>query len=265
MAETFGAAQSDGFLLNQATLMLGELGSYRDLTVADHSIGLFKDMAIVNNRTFTSLTQGVRQKVVAKTLTTDTWTITGKGFEYGLKQLTYALGQEGFNVTPQTVKTFATTATSATGTSTITLASTTGLAAGDWLVFTPEVGQTDGLVYQIQSIASLVVTLDRPLVADVATGDKFTKSLLINTGNSSCSGATYLSGKIVSKLDNCEPIVIWLPKIQITSGLALNFGNSDYSSIPYELTTLALTPSDAGYADWLALGEQELVMSGITQ
>lgn len=261
MSETFGAAKTDGFLLNQATLMLGALGSYRDLTVEKNSIGLFKDMSVMNARSFTKLTQGNRQKIVAQTLTSDSWTITGKGFEYGQQQLAYALGQEGFNVTPTPVQNFLTTAPSLTGTSTITLASTTGLAVGDWLVFRPTVGRTDGLVYQITGIALLVITLDRPLVSNIATGDTFSKSVLINTNNASCNGTTYLSGKIVSMLDNCTPIVIWLPKVQITSGLALNFGNSDYSSIPYELTTLALTPSDAGYADWLALNEQEVVFA----
>lgn len=262
--ETFGAAKSDGFLLNEATLMLGELGSYKDLTVAKHSIGLFKDMAVVNNRTFTPLKQGIRQKIVANTLTSDSWTITGKGFEYGTSQLLYALGQEGFNLTPAPTSKFTSTTTSAQGTSTVTLDSATGIAAGDYLIYENQVGQTDGLVYKITDVsatAPFVVTLDRPLVGDIAVGDQFAKSMLISTQNASCNGATYLSGKIVSKLNNCEPIVIWLPKVQVTSGLSLNFGASDYSSIPYTLETLALTSSDAGYADWLAMGEDELLLA----
>lgn len=261
VAKSYGTAQSDGFVLNEATLMLGALGQFKDLTVEEHSVGLFKNLALVNNRTFTPLTQGVRQKIIDQQLTSDTWEISGTGFEYNLKTLSYALGQEGFSVNPITDVETTTSAVSAVASDTITVVSATGLVVGDWIVIKPKSGQDSGMVFKITAIAALVLTLDRDLTVAVAIGDYVSKTSIIQTNPTNCSGATYMSGKIVTTKTNCDPIVIWLPKIQVTSGLNLTFGSSDYSSIPYTLQTLSLTPSDAGYADYLAFDESEVIFA----
>ena len=48
-AQNFGSALGDGFVLNEATLMIGPLGSALDLTEEKHSFGLFKIMALTND------------------------------------------------------------------------------------------------------------------------------------------------------------------------------------------------------------------------
>ncbi|QHJ78645.1 MAG: hypothetical protein [Caudoviricetes sp.] len=252
-AQNFGTALGDGFVLNEATLMIGALGSALDLTEEKHSFGLFKNMAITNDKTFQPLNQGVRQETVHQTLTADNWTLAGNGYEYNPRTIMYALGQAGYTADP-TVSRVKTTVTNPASTdeSTLTLADVTGLKVDDWIVLSTINGNSDGLAYKIKSIANNAVTLDRKLVSPVAVGDKVVKSTLIMTNDpDSCSGANYYSAKIVSADVNCNPIVIIVPKIQITSGLNLTFGVSDYANMGFQATPMALTRKDAGY-DWYA-------------
>lgn len=261
-AQNFGSALGDGFVLNEATLMIGPLGSALDLTEEEHSFGLFKNMALTNDKTFQPLTQGVRQDVVHQTLTSDNWTLAGNGYEYNPRTIMYALGQAGYTADPTAPRVKVTlTAPTAVAESTITVDATTGLAVDDWIILSPNNGNTDGLAYKIKSIATNVITLDRPLVSAVAVGDKAVKSTLIMTNDiESCSGANYYSAKIVSADVNCNPIVIIAPKVQITSGLNLTFGVSDYSNMNFQATPMALTRKDAGYDWYVAQGKSKVVL-----
>ena len=261
-AQNFGSALGDGFVLNEATLMIGPLGSALDLTEEEHSFGLFKNMALTNDKTYQPLTQGVRQDIVHQTLTADNWTLAGNGYEYNPRTIMYALGQAGYTADPTAPRVKVTlTAPTAVAESTITVDATTGLAADDWIILSPINGNTDGLAYKIKSIAANVITLDRPLVSAVAVGDKAVKSTLIMTNDiESCSGANYYSAKIVSADVNCNPIVIIAPKVQITSGLNLTFGVSDYSNMNFQATPMALTRKDAGYEWYVAQGKSKVVL-----
>ena len=261
-AQNFGSALGDGFVLNEATLMIGPLGSALDLTEEKHSFGLFKNMALTNDKTYQPLTQGVRQDIVHQTLTADNWTLAGNGYEYNPRTIMYALGQAGYTADPTAPRVKVTlTAPTAVAESTITVNATTGLAADDWIILSPINGNTDGLAYKIKSIAANVITLDRPLVSAVAVGDKAVKSTLIMTNDiESCSGANYYSAKIVSADVNCNPIVIIAPKVQITSGLNLTFGVSDYSNMNFQATPMALTRKDAGYNWYVAQGKSKVVL-----
>lgn len=260
--QNFGTALGDGFVLNEATLMIGPLGIAMDLTEEEHSFGLFKNMAITNDKTFQPLTQGVRQDVVANQLTGDNWTFAGNGYEYNPRTIMYALGQAGYKADPTAprVKVSVTEAV-ATGESTITVDQSTGLEADDWIILSPLNGNADGLAYKIKTVAVNVITLDRPTVAPVAVGDKVVKSTLILTNDQeSCSGANYYSAKIVSADVNCNPIVIVAPKIQITSGLNLTFGVSDYASMGFQATPMALTRKDLGYDLYVQQGKSKVFL-----
>lgn len=247
--QTFGAAIGDGFVLNEATLMIGALGQALDLTEEEHSVGLFKNLVISQEKTYQPLTHGVRQDIVDQQLTGDNWTISGNGYEYNPRTIMYALGQSGYTADPLAERVKLTvTAPASVGEETITVESATGITAGDWIVLNSTLGGTDGLAYQVKTVAASVVTLDRPLVSAVATGDKLVKSSLILTNDpDSCSGVSYHSAKIVSADVHCNPIVIVVPKLQITSGLNLAFGTSDYSSMAFQGTAMASTRRDASY------------------
>ena len=260
--QNFGTALGNGFVLNEATLMIGALGQALDLTEEKHSLGLFKNLAVSNEKTFTPLNQGVRQDTVHQTLTGDNWTISGNGYEYNPRTILYALGQAGYSADPTAARVkLNVTAPAAEGTSEITVEAATGVAAGDWIVLQSGVGAADGLAYQVESVATNVITLDRPLVAPVVVGDKLVKSVLIQTNDpDTCSGANYYSAKIVSADVNCNPIVLIVPKLQITSGLNLTFGVSDYSNMAFQGTPMASTRQDASYDLYKKHGESKVFL-----
>lgn len=260
--QNFGTALGDGFVLNEATLMLGELGSALDLTEAEHSVGLFKNLAIANDKTFQPLQQGVGQDTIHQQKTADNWTISGNGYEYNPRTILYALGQAGYGSDPTAPRVrLEVSAPSAAATDTITVTASTGLAAGDWIILYNKIGDNDGLAYKIESIATNVLTLDRDLVSPVAVGDELVKSTLINTNNpDSCSGAEYFSAKITSADVHCNPIVVIIPKVQVTSGLNLAFGSTDYSNIAYQLMAMALTKKDAGYDLYVEHGKSKVFL-----
>ena len=260
--QNFGTALGNGFVLNEATLMIGALGQAMDLTEEEHSLGLFKNLAVSNEKTYAPLNQGVRQDTVHQTLTGDNWTISGNGYEYNPRTIMYALGQAGYSADPSAPRVKLTvSAPAAEGTSEITVEASTGVAAGDWIVLQSGVGAADGLAYQVESVATNVITLDRPLVAPVVIGDKLVKSVLIQTNDpESCSGANYYSAKIVSADVNCNPIVLVIPKLQITSGLNLTFGVSDYSNMAFQGTPMASTRQDASYDLYKKHGQSKVFL-----
>lgn len=249
MQQNFGTALGDGFVLNEATLMIGAMGSALDLTEEEHSLGLFKNCVVANDKTYQSLTQGTTQDVVAQQLTGDNWTISGNGYEYNPRTIMYALGQQGYTADPTAPRVRVdVSAPAAVGESEITVTSATGIAVGDWVILSNKTGNNNGLAYKVAALASNVLTLDRALVAAVAVGDELVKSTLIDTRNAeTCSGVAYYSAKIVSADINCNPIILVIPKLQITSGLNLAFGSADYASMALQATAMALTRKDAGY------------------
>ena len=117
------------------------------------------------------------------------------------------------------------------------------------------------MAYNVKSITTNEITLDRKLVTAVAVGDKVVKSTLILTNDQdSCSGANYYSAKIVSADIHCNPIVIIAHKIQVTSGLNLAFGVSDYSNMGFQATPMALTRKDAGYDQYVEHGKSKVIL-----
>lgn len=260
--QNFGTALGNGFVLNEATLMIGALGQAMDLTEEKHSLGLFKNLAVSNEKTFAPLNQGIRQDTVHQTLTSDNWTISGNGYEYNPRTILYALGQAGYSADPTAPRVILNvTAPAAEATSEITVEASTGVAEGDWIVLQSSVGAADGLAYQVESVALNVITLDRPLVAPVVIGDKLVKSVLIQTNDpEACSGASYYSAKIVSADVNCNPIVLVIPKLQITSGLNLTFGVSDYSNMAFQGTPMASTRQDVSYDLYKKHGQSKVFL-----
>ena len=258
----FGSAIGNGFVLNEATLMIGPLGSALDLTEDEHSVGLFKNLAVANDKTFQPLTQGTTQEIVHQVATANNWTISGNGYEYNPRTIMYALGQAGFSADPTAPrKRYTVSAPAAVGENKITVNQPTGLLAGDWVVLYSKLGNNDGLAYKVKTVAAGLITFDRNLVVAVAVGDELVKSTLINTNDPDvCSGVSYYSAKIVSADVNCNPIVLVAPKVQITSGLNLAFGTADYSNMAYQLTPMALTRQDPGFDLYRAHGKSKVFL-----
>lgn len=260
MPANYGAAQSDGFILEEATLCLGEVGNALDLTIEENSVGLFKNAQIQNTKSFTDLSQGVTNGVVASVETENMTKVTGEGYEFTPKQFMFAMGQEGYNYVHTTPVVTQTTAAALTGATTLSVTSATGLAADDWIIVRPLKGVDNGLAYRIVSIATNTLTLDRPLVEAIPTQAMVYKSTIIRSHGSqddTCSKGRYFSAKLISARQNCEPIIVIMQKVRITSGLQLNFGRADWANMPYELTAMDMVRTDNGYNEWLAGGSNQ--------
>ena len=192
MSINHGIAQSDGFLLQEATLLLGAVGQAKDLTIEENSIGLFKNLQIQNTKTYTDLTQGVTNQVVNSVLTENRFTITGEGYEFNAKQLAFALGQEGYLLQNQTSVSTKTTADALVAATTIEVADASGISAGDWVIITPSQGLDNGMAYTVESVTTNEITLDRALAEAFGEGSLVTKAKIISSSASSkdsCSGA----------------------------------------------------------------------------
>ncbi len=256
--QTQASAQSDAFILNEATLMLGPLGSVKDLTEEKHSIGLFKNLQVQNERSFTELMQGVRQDVVSSALTSDNWMFTGEACEFSPRQLSYHLGQDGSNYTTEKVPSTTLASPVAAAATTITVGSATNLAVGDYITI-QQIGDNSGLVFQIEAITGVSITLDRPTVVAFVQGATVFKLHALRSNTNSCTGASYYSAKIVSQTVGCDPIIILLPKIQITSGLNMNFGADNFMVSSMEFKSMASIRSDASYADYVEFGGSKFI------
>lgn len=263
--QNHGTANTDGFLLNEATVMLGPVGSFLDLTVEEHSIGLFKNLQITNTRNFARLAQGVRQTIVGTALTEDSFAMSGAGYEFTPRQLAYQMGGLGHefsvNQAPRTTVGTAAAALSPT----VAVASASGINVGDFVTF----GGADarhGLIYKVESKATNTLTLDRPLVKAVAAGATvYTMESITPSLTDNCGGAKYMSAKVVSSQPNCDPIIILIPKIQVVSGLNIQFGVGDYSSQNFEFVVMDLLPSDEGYNWAVANGNGRPIIPYMTK
>lgn len=253
---TFGAATSKKFVLENATVMLGPLGDGEDLIPDLHSIGLFKEATVNVNRTFTSLTQGVRQQKLDEQLTGEDIMVSGKGYEFGAKQIAYALGQDGHGLLSNGLRT-TTTVAETSGSSSITLALTTGLAVGNTLVIGPKGDLDAGLIAVIEAISGQVITLDRPLAMALPVGSEVTQGRISYVGGDNYVN-TYKAMKVTSVATNGDPLVLVFPKVKVTSSFSMALSSSDYASIPFTFQSYAMTPDEDGYAQYRANDRAEM-------
>lgn len=94
-----GSAKTDSFNLGAATVMIGPQDQVLDFTPEKNSIGLVKNFTLSANDTYLDLTQGIRNTTVFSVKTGSEITTSMEVYEYTSKNLAYALGLEGFELT----------------------------------------------------------------------------------------------------------------------------------------------------------------------
>jgi hypothetical protein len=93
-----GSAKTEKFNLGAATVMIGPKDQVLDLVPEKHSIGLVKNFTFSSNDQYIDLTQGVRNTVVYSVKTGSEVTASMEAYEYTAKNLAYALGLEGYEL-----------------------------------------------------------------------------------------------------------------------------------------------------------------------
>jgi hypothetical protein len=246
----FGAANTNTFMLGEATVMIGLPADLYKMTPSTHGIGLVKNFQVNSDTGYVELTQGVQNNVVHTTMNKSQVRATFEVYEYTSKNLSYALGLDGSSLTTNTVAT--TTAASITGSSgtpdvTVDVTSATGLTAGDYIII--QGTQPDEIfVDKIASIASSVLTLTHGIPQALASGAAVKKATGINMASS--ADQPFLCLAAVAKLADGSPCKFLLPKIRISKGFAAHFGTQNYGNMPFEATVFRPVSTDTFYSEF---------------
>lgn len=250
-----GEALTSKFMLGTATLMLGPVADLFDLNVAEHSVGLAKNVTMKSTPGFIELTQGVKNNTVYSVMNSNKVMVNAEVYEYTSKNIAYSLGLDGSSLVPTTISTTVDTQMDLTLGATdeaILVAATTGWAVNDWMMI--QVGNEDQVflrkVVSIQADTSLTTDAGLPVALPVGTTVK--KSNIIGVGSK--ADQPYLAAKIVGTIADGSEIAILIPKVRITSGASLAFKTDAYDNIPLELTVYDLVATDPNYATFLPYG-----------
>lgn len=240
-----GTALTDNFMLSTATVMIGPVTALHDLNPVDHSIGLVKNFQVSSEPAYTELTQGVKGTIVFSTLTSNPVRASMEVYEYTAKNLNFALGLDGTNVNALSVSTTTTGAVAASpAVSVLPVTSATGITAGKTLLIDKN-NDDDFVIRKVVSVASLNVTVDKPLPA-LASGVTVYVVNVVDIGSK--ADQPFLSAKVAGKLANGKHVVILFPKIRITKGFNMQFTSDNYGNMPFEFAIYDLVSTDDAYA-----------------
>lgn len=129
-----GSAKTDSFNLGAATVMIGPQAEVMDFTPEKNSIGLVKNFTLSANDTYLDLTQGIRNTTVFSVKTGSEITTSMEVYEYTPRNLAYALGLEGFELTEGADMTLSADIADGSNTSQITVEAPAGATVDDIMV-----------------------------------------------------------------------------------------------------------------------------------
>jgi len=245
-----GEAKTTALMLGTATVMLGDPVALFNFAPSTHSIGLVKNFNLTVDQSYTELTQGVQNQVVFSVKTGNKVMATMEAYEYTGKNLTYALGMEGFSAAAEV--TASTTVAPLATTTSIPVLSATGITIGDYIKI--QTGTNDQVfVRKVTNVASNTLTV-AALPSAPAQGATVAKMNVIPLSPTSSCNDTFVAAKIVGTLADCSEVVILLPKVKVTKGFNLAFNSNDFQNMPLELTVYDLLSSDEHYAAFSEFG-----------
>lgn len=255
-----GEAKTNAFMLGTATVMLGDRVDLFDFTPANHSIGLVKNFNLTVDQSYTDLGQGLTNQTVFSVKTGSKIMATMEAYEYTGKNLTYALGMEGFNAGDAITASSSIIGNPSPSTTGFTMsAALGGLAVGDYIKI--QTGNNDQvLVRKVATITGAALTFIDELPAPPAVGATVSKMNVIPLGSSTACEDTFVAAKIVGTLADCSEVVLLLPKVKVTKGFNMAFNSNDFQNLPLELTVYDLLADDAHYAAFAEFGNASAML-----
>lgn len=251
-----GLAKTDKLLLSTATVMIGALENLNALNVAEHSIGLVKNVSLSAEPGYVEIGQGLTNDTVMSVKNSDQVRVSMEVYEFTARNIAYAAGFDGSGVEFDPITaTHLTAGAPTTTTFTATADLSSSFSAGDYIYL--QSGVSDVVhIAKLATVAFSSVTtftvatgFEIPAAAGFGIGTKFGKVQKISLGGSTVQPE--VSAKIVGLLPKSnEPVTILLPKVKITRGLALSFSNENFSNMPFELMPYAGIPGDPFYNDF---------------
>lgn len=248
----YGLAMSNRFMLGAATLLLGPQADLFNLTRAQHSVGLIKNFALTAEPTYTDLSQGVKNTVVYSVMTGHTARASAELYEFSAKNIAYTAQMNGATMEVatniETTLSAAVAGSSGTPATSVTVASATGLAVGDWILIQDPTTPDDAVVRKISAIATDTLTTNPNIQRNLANGSTVRRVNFIEVGTK--QEQPFFSAMIHGVLANGDEVSIALPKVRVTNGLNLSFATNDYGNMPIELGIYDLVPTDPHYAQF---------------
>lgn len=253
-----GLAKTSQMLLSTATVMIGPTADLHKLNVADHSIGLVKNVQVASDPTYVELGQGLTNDTVISVRNGDGLRLSMEVYEFTLRNLAYGMGLDAAGVAydPITVLT-TTTAALAANASTVPITAAANIAAGDFIFIQDGVGDHVHIA-KVASIATLTLTLATgyEVPKAMATGARVGKVKMLKMGGTIWQPT--LAAKIVGLLPETNtPITYLIPKMKIQRGFNMAFSSENFANMPFELMPYAGLPTDPFYSEY---GPSKLVM-----
>lgn len=253
-----GMARTSEFLLSTATVMIGPSAKVYELTPADHSLGLIKNIQVTTDMSMTELTQGTQNTVVSSVTTQVQSRISGEVFEYTARNLAYGAGLDASNpaeyVSNTSTFNLATAITS--GGTSVALAAGQGSTfnVGDFVILQDTLVPDRLHIGKVASKATDTLTLASGFAMPAGTAfpiatTKIYRVQQIQVG-ALASNPTF-GCKLVGLLPGTgEPVTLIFPKIRITKGINLAFQSDNFSNMPFEFVPYNLVPGDAYFAEF---------------
>jgi len=250
MAE-HGIAKTDNFLFGQATVMLGPQTEAFDLTNAQ-SIGLVKNVKVMQDSGFAELAQGTQGSIVMSLRNSAAMRLSFEAYEFTSQNLAYGLGLDGSALAAVTI------ANTVNGVivgdnveDELVVTSGTSFVIGQWISIAVNDGYAESsLMRKIMNKVTNTLTLNAPIPTGVTVPNGAAVAVVnaVKVADKS-QQPPFLSAKIVGSLANGQIVTLLIPKVRITKGFDMSFGNQDFGNLPFELAVMDLTSADTGYAE----------------
>lgn len=249
------------FLIGNATVMLAPQGSdVFSLMPETHSVGMVKNVSISMESDQIELRNGIMQALVDSQKSGVRMTASFEGYEFSAANLYRSLGFA--NQTVITRRRGVLAAAAASGATSLSVNSSpipgdanSGITAaanmpiGATLLLQKKDASGDSVYPLRLTVAAsgsgpYVVTIPAlPAGVSFAAGDTVWVVNEMDVG--SLAPNDFFCMKIVGTLANYNtPLVVIFPKVKVTKGFNLNFSETDYSNLPFEITPYFLSQSE---------------------
>lgn len=244
-------------MLAEATVMIGPKEDLMKLNPEEHSVGLVKNFTVTNDKTSTDLTAGVQNDLVFSMVTQSDTRSTMEVYEYTAKNMSYALGLQGYSMVEVTGNVYTMTV-DGTNNSDKTHTLTVGVEAdGQVLNNGDDISirnpANDNIILAKVTDSSSLATGSLTITADI--GDLvLPKESIIQRVSILELGSTEeqaeLSAKVSGQLADGTWVTLLNPRVKMTSSFSAAFSADNYGNMPFEWRNLKLLPGQPFYADF---------------
>jgi hypothetical protein len=253
--------KNPSFLIGNATVMLAPQSvDVFSLNPVDHSVGMVKAVNIGVDSDTIELRNGIQQALVDSQKSNVRMTATFEGYEFTAANLYRALGlAQNATVQRRRGRLTAAMAAGATtasvesnpipGDTNSAITAIANIPAGSTILL-QRANQPD-YVYPARTVGAATGSAPYSVtIAALPTGITFAAGDTVWIVNELDVGSTinqgdYFCMKIAGTLSAYNvPLVVIFPKVKVTKGFTLNFSETDYSNLPFEVSPYFLAQSE---------------------